>query len=440
MSTYPKYKYQRKLADMSALISNARPEAIRSIVALIDNLSVRGDADVLIAPTRPRMGLMREMFRRPASLNRVLVAPSAYRLVPPHEWRRGSLYVPRSVLPVLIEAANAALPPQVKQHLTTRLSGVYMNDARAIQEVGEALWPTISGILAESATLKMPPGVDLPMREAELRTMLGAIGQALRVAPTLGRVLAAPQSGRLPDWEPIEPLLRELADEAASHSDDCFARTSLTLMRRFMMAGPVVGVLRDAATKSRGGAGEHVLVPPLDSFIARLHAELPDPEALGKLPHAVQQVVVADAVTTIERAAAEIGAWRADKRDSLREAQARMAAMIRQRVEVCMQAELLSPFAKVQADGPADQSLCTSIEGLEADARAVVVLTAAVRRLGPADDLAIAIRSAADTITAAASGASPGAPADGLGCADVARLVEILVGPDAAGRLLRLAA
>jgi hypothetical protein len=63
-------------------------------------------------------------------------------------------------------------------------------------------------------------------------------------------------------------------------------------------------------------------------------------------------------------------------------------------------------------------------------------MAAAARRLGPADDLAIAIRRAADTIATLAAAAPQGSPPDRIGRTDLARLVEILTGPDTAARLM----
>jgi hypothetical protein len=67
-------------------------------------------------------------------------------------------------------------------------------------------------------------------------------------------------------------------------------------------------------------------------------------------------------------------------------------------------------------------------------------MVSAARRLGPADDLAIALRRAAEAVTAMAAGAPQGAPADRLGRTDLARIVEIMAGPDAAERVLAPAA
>jgi hypothetical protein len=440
MTTTPPSLDRRTLADLTARLARARPEAIRAIVALIDRMPERGDADALIAPMRPRLSLMRDMIRRPASLGRVLAHPIEDLLVPPDTWRRGSLSVPRSVMPVAIALATDALPSRARQDIITRVTGATMDDAGAVQAAGEALWPVAAATFAEVATGRLPPGLALPMREADLRGMLAAMGETLRIAPALARVLAASPRDSVPAWEQIEQELRDVLADAASLSADCFARTGLILMRRFMAAGPIVSLLREAAGRAHDGGAERRLAAALDSFLAELPGQLPEPASLALLPHAVQQSVVADAVATVERAGSEIGTWQAERRENLREVQARMAAVIRRRVQECLATDLLPPLSRLREEGLANAGGPAAIEGLEAASRAAAAMVSAARRLGPADDLAIALRRAAEAVTAMAAGAPQGAPADRLGRTDLARIVEIMAGPDAAERVLAPAA
>lgn len=430
---------RRTLADLTARLARARPEAIRAVVALIDRMPDRGDADALIAPMRPRLMLMRDMIRRPASLGRVLAHPIEDLLVPPDAWRRGSLSVPRSVMPVAIALASDALASRARQDIITRLAGATMDDAPAVQDVGETLWPVAAAAFAEAASGRLPPGLALPMREADLRGVLGAMGETLRIAPALARVLAASPRGTVPAWEQIEHALRDVVEEAAGHSADCFARAGLILMRRFMAAGPVVGLLRDAAGRAASGAAELRLADALDSFLAELPGQLPEPASLALLPHAVQQAVVADTVATVERAGTEIGTWQAGRRENLREVQARVAAVIRRRVQECLATELIPPLARLGEAGLGPAEGQAAIEALEAVARTAAAMVTAARRLGPADDLSVALRHAAETVSAMAAAAPQGAPADRIGRTDLARIVEILAGPDAAERALTAA-
>lgn len=431
---------RRTLADLTARIAKARPEAIRAVVALIDRMPERGDADALIAPMRPRLLMMRDLIRRPASLGRVLAHPIEDLLVPPDQWRRGSLSVPRSVMPVAIALATDALAPRARQDIITRLSGTTMDDAHAIQEVGATLWPAAAAAFAEGASGRLPAGLALPMREADLRGILAAIGETLRIGPALARLLAESPRGSVAAWEQVEHGLRDVLEDAASLSADCFARTGLILMRRFMASGPVVGLLRDAACRTESGAAEHRLAAALDSFLAELPGQMPEPASLALLPHAVQQAVVADAVATVERAGTEIGTWQADRRENLREVQARMAAVIRRRVQECLDTELLPPLARLGEGGLAPAGGQAEIEALEAAARAAAAMVTAARRLGPVDDLSRALKGAAEEVAAMAAHVPQGAPADRLGRTDLARIMEILAGPDAAERVLAPAA
>ncbi|WP_144299714.1 hypothetical protein [Elioraea rosea] len=431
---------RRTLAELSARIATARPEAIRAVVALIDRLPNRGDADALIAPMRPRLTMMRDLVRRPASLGRVLGHPVEDLLVSPDLWRRGSLSVPRSIMPIAISLAAEALPIATRRELHDRISGATMDDAACVGAVGAVLWPAASARFAELASGPLPAGLALPMREADLRGLLGALGETLRLAPDLAALLAANPRGSTAAWEHVEHGLRDAMSRAAALSPDCFARVGLILMRRFMATGPVVALLRDVAVQSTSGGAERRLAAALDSFLAELPEQLPDAAALALLPHQVQQHVIADAVATVDRATAEIGTWQAERRDNLREVQAHVTGVIRRRVPQCLASELLAPVARIQAEGLDRNGGPAGLEGLEAAARAVSAMAGSARRLAPSEELAIEIRRAVDTLAALAVSAPQGAPADRLGRTDLARLVEILAGPDQAERVLGTAA
>lgn len=430
---------RRTLADLTERLARAKPEAIRAVVALIDRLPDRGEADALIAPMRPRLALMRDIIRRPASLGRVLAHPFEELLVAPDAWRRGSLSVPRTVMPVAIALAAEALPEARRREIAARLADAAMDDAAAVQEAGASLWPAAAERFAEVEARGLPHGLALPMRSADLRSLLGGLGETLRLGGRLASLASATPRGTVALWERVEGSLRDAAGEAASLSPECFARVGLILMRRFMASGPVVGLLREAAGRAGSGV-ERRLADALDTFLAELAGQLPDAATLALLPHAMQQAAVANAVALIERAAQEIGTWQVERRDHLREAEARLGQALRRRVPECLSGELLAPLARLHADGLAAAGGPAGLERLEAAARAASAMVSSARRLGSADDLALALRRAAETVSALAVSAPPGAPPDRPGRTDLARLVEILAGPDAAERLLGSAA
>jgi hypothetical protein len=431
---------RRTLADLTERLARARPEAIRAVVALIDRLPERGEADALIAPMRPRLALMRDIVRRPASFGRVLAHPFEELLVAPDAWRRGSLSVPRTAMPVAIAVAAEALPEEVRRDVSARLADATMDDAAAIRSAGATIWPAAAARFSEIEASGLPPGLALPMRAADLRALLGGLGETLRLAGPLAAILSATPRGTVPAWEQVERALRDAAAEAAALSPECFARAGLILMRRFMAAGPVVGLLREAAGRAAGGGAERRLGAALDTFLAELPGQLPDAASLALLPHPFQQAAVAETVAIVERAGQEIGTWQGERRDNLREVETRMAAVLRRRVPECLSGELLAPLARIHAGGLAAGGGPAGVEGLEAAARAAAAMVAAARRLGPADDLAMALRRAAETVSALAVSAPQGAPADRIGRTDLARIVEILAGPDAAERVLGPAA
>ena len=430
---------RRTLADLTERLARARPEAIRDVLALIDRLPERGEADSLIAPMRPRLALMRHIVRRPASFGRVLAHPFEDLLVAPNAWRRGSLSVPRTAMPVAIALAAEALPEDARRDVSARLADATMDDAEAVRSAGATIWPAAAARFGAIEAAGLPPGLALPMRAADLRALLGGLGETLRLAGPLTELLSAAPRGTVPAWEQVEHALRDTAAEAAALSPECFARTALILMRRFIAAGPVVGLLREVGERAAGGGAERRLGAALDTFLAELPGQLPDAGALALLPYPVQQAAVAEAVAIVERAGQEIGTWQPERRDNLRDAQTRLIALLRRRVPECLSAELLEPLARAAAEGPAGRSRADRIEELEAAARAAWAMVAAARRLGAVDDLAIALRHAAEAVSALAASMPQGAPADRIGRTDLARIIEILAGPDAAERALAMA-
>jgi hypothetical protein len=72
----------------------AQDDQITSVLAIVDNLAVRGEADNLIAPLRGRLAKLRP--RRKLSMSRLLFMPLAPLFVAGPSWSAGSPSIPRS--------------------------------------------------------------------------------------------------------------------------------------------------------------------------------------------------------------------------------------------------------------------------------------------------------------------------------------------------------
>ena len=81
--------------------------ALARLVAMLDHLPNRGDADHVLDGVRPRLQALK--LPRPLGLPRLLFLPLDGAIVPAAKWQRGSPTVPRNAIPALAAAAQAAL-------------------------------------------------------------------------------------------------------------------------------------------------------------------------------------------------------------------------------------------------------------------------------------------------------------------------------------------
>jgi hypothetical protein len=81
---------------LSREIMQAPDWQINRIVALVDAMLVRGDADHLLAPLRHRLALLKPP--RPLRLARLIFHPLKPLIIPASSWRPGQHAVPRTVI------------------------------------------------------------------------------------------------------------------------------------------------------------------------------------------------------------------------------------------------------------------------------------------------------------------------------------------------------
>jgi hypothetical protein len=84
----------RRILQRELLVADN--EQIARVLAIVDNLAVRGEADNLIAPLRGRLAKLRP--RRKLSLPRLLFMPLNPLLVDGPSWSAGSPPIPRTAI------------------------------------------------------------------------------------------------------------------------------------------------------------------------------------------------------------------------------------------------------------------------------------------------------------------------------------------------------
>ena len=367
---------------------SAADSRLRRVVAVVDALPARGEADALIAPLRPRLARLRPA--RPITLTRLLFAPVEPLIVPAEAWHPGSPAIPRPLLTPLGEAVREALGDAAAD-LLRRGAGRTMADAATVAELGADLWPRAAALLPGCPVVAAPEraGVVGP-----LAVLLGE-GAALHRLPSLPGAAAAGEAER---------LLRGTAPAGVA----ALAMMLALLMRRLPRAQRLLhfaDALAPADARERGSASERVLA----YLLGDVRAAVPPDAAL---PHAAEQVRRTARMLEDLQAAAD-AAQRPARLAQVREARQHLAVQCRERVATA--AELLAAPIQAPAE-PAD------LAAMEDTARALRRLDAVGRRLGEAEALDRALGGAAGKLVA-----DPRLPR-----ATRLRLAEILLGPDAA--------
>jgi hypothetical protein len=137
-----------ELRLLGGVVAGASQQQLARVVALIDGLADRADADRLLERVRPRLrtlGLPRRM-----GFPRVLFLPLDGLIVVPRNWRPGALDIPRTALATLAGEVHAALGPMAAR-IDAGCTGRTMEDQATVSALGQELWPAAAGCLPEAA-------------------------------------------------------------------------------------------------------------------------------------------------------------------------------------------------------------------------------------------------------------------------------------------------
>lgn len=399
-------KGQRALMWLGQAVTTADNASLGRVVALLDGMRSRGEADVLLDRARDRLRQLRP--QRPLGFTRLLFLPLDGAIVPPSRWRRGEGRLPRSALPVLSELVHAALGPEAES-IAAACEGKTVEDDGAVGRVGPRLWTAAARGLPASA----PPeweesglaAADYPEIAALCRPVWAA-GPALRTAA--GAAPGAPVPG-----DRALAALAALAEAGPAP----FSAGLATLAGAAPLPGAVLRAaaaldprLRPLAVKQAEAALDRA-APEFDRLdpcaaaaaAAALAARLDDVEGCGLLDPAGRKRLHA------QRRAAE--------------------EACRERFLAGAESEVIAPLSALGGEpGAAD----AAVAGIEAAARGLARLESAGRRLGGGayDRARGAVVESLNLLAAPAR--RPG----GLRPVDLARVVEILAGPEEAAALL----
>lgn len=389
----------------------AGDQQILRVVAMVDSLPQRGEADDVIAPLRPRLAILRPLRR--LNFVRLLFLPLDRMIVPPGVWRRDALCIPRSALIPLAGIVRAHLGDQAAA-MDPPQRGLTTDHETVIAKVGPALWA--AG--AEALTDPPAPGDWLAatgLPTSDFGIIAAIVAAVLRRAAPISRLLQIPADDHATQRRDIEELLlATIADGPAAfaivttHLAACLRRSDHV----FMIADAVAA--RSARPELRQAVDRAI-----DATIDALGTDL------GRLPRLDQAAEeLCRIVAGLEDLEAPC-AQRVSRKARLVQLRQSIDTSSRQHFTAALDTALLQP---AQSIAEADDA---QISGLESAARDLRRFEAIARRLGGADHYDRHLKSATSALKP-----QPDEPVQTT--VDRIRLIEILRGPEAAAAAMAL--
>jgi hypothetical protein len=407
---------RRQLSELNQELTSARDEQIARVVAMVDALPVRGAADHLIAPLRPRLAHLRPV--RPLRFVRLLFTPFDPIIVPGAKWQPGSPSVPRTAFGSIAEVVKAGLGETMLE-IDALIAGRTTGDHSIVACAGALLWPQAARILAQADA---PPahwsetGLSDAAYGALVRSAAVVFGQASALHDLVENVTHG--AALRP-----EEVLRILGTSSAeAQTPAAWGMLLAILLSRLPQAD---AVLRAAVSNGVMGPNS-VLRAAADQAIDVILSGL---ETQGGDGGPIAGSDLAEAGAEVVRILALLQGLDSDRASGARrrrvhELRQRVEQSCRDRFEAGLTAELVAPLMLLRPGASSAE-----VSRLENVARDLRKLEIAARKLSIRNGLEAQLLRAAEEIGV------PN-PDNALGLADRVRMVEILAGPDAAMALL----
>lgn len=401
----------RQIVDQ---LAHAPDEQVARIVALVDGMAIRGNADDLISPLRSRLQVLRPA-RRPR-FGRVLFTPLDPVIVPADAWRGEICIIPRSALPPIEALLRAGLGTAVGsiEIAVARLPG---GDPARVHEIGARLWKPAASIVRDA---KMPAGwVEAGLPERAFAPMRRAMAAVLGTAAEIGAWLCRPPHEPPPTGAALQGVL---GVALPSGSGACGMLAAVLLARFPSMSGAILGALTALHRQ--------------DSVSARIATDFALGAVVGNLESTIATDVktapLADAARSVQSAAwllkALIREAGPGRRERLTDNRAELDERCRARFSDSLKSGLLAPLY-ILANCRAGTPTAAQATELERAARDLRRFEHAARQLGGGSAYDEALRSAAEQVEALSRGT-------GQTLADRVRLVEILASSEQAMAVL----
>lgn len=389
-------------------LNDAADRHLIKVVAMLDGLANRGEADGLIAALRPRLARLRPP--RPLSFHRLMFLPFDPLIVAAANWSRDTPVLPRTVVRPLGDLVRAAAPAQAVA-VDRLLAAPGSDDWAKILRVGKVLWPAAAEALL-SAAIEADWQAATGLRETDFQPLCYSIGVILRHFPALLDLIVADTAGI-----PLRP--DDLAHFMAPFGDTD-VRTLAMLITMLNLRLPHVEAVRDLSHANH----PDLTGPNMRQATEQAHAFLVQMLETAAPPSANLDQAEAE----VTRMAAMIDAQSARLHD--RPAQLGRIAAARNKLDVACRASFVDLLAErvlapIATLGDADDSM---IDGLERDARALRRFDLAARKLGGGAGYDQILRATTEKLR-------PRSDDNATARIDKLRLAEILLGSTAAAEM-----
>lgn len=384
------------MRELRQALEAARDEQLASVVSMVDALEDGSAAEALLAPVRYRLGRLGVIRRlRPG---RLMLMPAEPLLQPAREWRRDGLGIPRTALAPLVRQVEEALGPLLAE-MRGVLDHAAAGEAGAILRAGRMLWPAASQVLVRAPA---PPEwhVATGLTQADHAAIAGRVGAILSEAIWLGAT-----EQRIADGETVdEAEFRLWLEAAAARRSVPSGALLILLLTRFP---PSAALLASPSLQASqiGRAAEQAI----DFMLDRMEAALQPGGVGAETSRALQRFAI-----LLERLLPSGPGHRPHRQRRVDLLRRRLLDACRAHYAAGLAEGLVAPLAD-----PREGRTETRLEPLARDLRRLEI---AARRLGHAEAFDSLARAAVEQIASGPSPLSVGR----------ARLIEILLGPEAA--------
>lgn len=381
-------------------LASASDMALAQVIEILDRLPDRSEADRLLDAARPRLRQIRPS--RSLQFTRLLFLPLDGAISDNRDWQKGDARLPRIALPAIAEALRLAMGAEAEQ-LEASFNGKSFHDIAAVDRAGRILWGAAARLAPD-----LRPGPRWERTGLRGDDFVPLVQLAAGIWQHAGPLWAALQ---LAGWGPPDEAVRAALSPMAGENSPAFGMALATLMQKATSPGQVA---REAARLSdKAGI---IADAAVDDWLERARVHLPSEDLITAAAFAES---FGRAFQDLENAPATRNPRRAAR-----------LVQLRQEAEVtCRLAYEEGLETHILRQLPA---FCTSatpeaILAMEAQARALRRIESIGRRHG----LDHGYNGAAARISAALGAAQGALEPSGMTRLDLARLAEILLGPEA---------